>query len=76
MPESCTSTRTTLPLCRREHLLVETNNLLKKEHYRTTLRIPVTNLTNKVALYNSLSTFSGTHFVEPRAYQASVGILF
>jgi hypothetical protein len=33
----------------------------------------VTNLTNKVALYNFLSTFSGTHFVSPRAYQAELG---
>jgi hypothetical protein len=36
----------------------------------------VTNLTNKVALYNFLSTFSGTHFVEPRTLQASVGYAF
>jgi hypothetical protein len=36
----------------------------------------VINLTNQDALYNFLSTFSGTHFVTPRAYQAQVGIAF
>ncbi len=34
------------------------------------------NLTNKVALYNFLSTFSGTHFVAPRNYQAAVTLEF
>ena len=34
------------------------------------------NLTNKEALYNFLSTFSGTHFVTPRVYQAQVGVTF
>jgi len=29
-----------------------------------------------VALYNFLSTFSGTHFVMPRAYQAAIGFVF
>ena len=28
------------------------------------------------ALYNFLSTFSGTHFVQPRAYQAAIGFVF
>jgi hypothetical protein len=36
----------------------------------------VVNLTNHVALYNFLSTFSGTHFVTPRAYQARIGFSF
>jgi hypothetical protein len=30
------------------------------------------NVTNKVALYNFLSTFSGTHFVPPRTLQVEV----
>jgi len=30
------------------------------------LRFSVINVTNKEALYNSLSTFRGTHFVSPR----------
>ena len=41
-----------------------------------TLRFTVVNLTNNVALYNFLSTFSGTHFVSPRTYQAAVGVTF
>jgi hypothetical protein len=36
----------------------------------------VINLTNKDALYNFLSSFSGTHFIMPRAYQAQVGVTF
>jgi len=43
---------------------------------RVTLRFSITNLTNKLALYNFLSTFSGTHFVPPRTYQASIGYAF
>jgi len=33
-------------------------------------------LDNKVALYNFLSTFSGTHFVTPRTYTAELGFHF
>jgi outer membrane receptor protein involved in Fe transport len=40
------------------------------------LRFSVINLTNKEALYNFLSTFSGTHFVTPRTYQVQVGVTF
>ena len=40
------------------------------------VRFSVVNLTNKEALYNFLSTFSGTHFVTPRAYQVQVGVGF
>jgi len=50
-----------------------TDNLFHTERVRTTLKLTVTNLTNKVALYNFLSTFSGTHFVSPRAYQMELG---
>lgn len=53
-----------------------TDNLLRKERFRTILRFTITNLGNKVTLYNFLSTFSGTHFVQPRAYQAAVGFVF
>jgi hypothetical protein len=55
---------------------VGTDNLFRRERYRTTLRFTATNLTNKVALYNFLSTFSGTHFVSPRAYQFALGFVF
>jgi hypothetical protein len=53
-----------------------TDNLLRAERYKIALRFTVTNLTNKVALYNFLSTFSGTHFVPPRTFQASIGYVF
>jgi hypothetical protein len=43
---------------------------------RTALRLSVLNLTNNVALYNFLSTFSGTHFVAPRTYQAEIKLIF
>jgi hypothetical protein len=52
------------------------DNLFRRERYRTTIRFMVTNFTNKDSLYNFLSTFSGTHFVQPRAYQGAVGLVF
>ena len=30
----------------------------------------------KVALYNFLSTFSGTHFIEPRSVVLKIGFVF
>jgi outer membrane receptor protein involved in Fe transport len=53
-----------------------TDNLLRTEHTKMTLRLTVINLTNKQSLYNFLSTFSGTHFVNPRTFQAQVGVTF
>jgi hypothetical protein len=50
-----------------------TDNLFHADRVRTTLKLTVTNLANHVALYNFLSTFSGTHFVSPRAYQMELG---
>lgn len=55
---------------------IGTDNLLRTEHTKMTLRFTVINLTNKVALYNFLSTFSGTHFVAPRTLQLQAGITF
>jgi hypothetical protein len=58
-------------------MAVGTDNLLHSEtRKKVSLRFTVNNLTNKVALYNFLSTFSGTHFVEPRNVEASVGYAF
>jgi carboxypeptidase family protein len=53
-----------------------TDNLFHTEGMHMTLRFTVVNLTDKEALYNFLSTFSGTHFVTPRTYQARLGIVF
>ena len=56
---------------------IGTDNLFHKESGpRWTLRFTAENVTNKVALYNFLSTFSGTHFIEPRSYQATAGYVF
>jgi hypothetical protein len=56
---------------------VGTDNLFHKESGpRWTLRFTVDNVTNKTTLYNFLSTFSGTHFVEPRSIQATAGYVF
>lgn len=53
-----------------------TDNLLGTEHKKLTLRFTGTNIFNKVALYNFLSTFSGTHFVAPRTFQIQAGVTF
>ncbi len=59
------------------NLGVGTDNLLHAEgRRRIVAAFEVTNLTNKVALYNFLSTFSGTHFLAPRALVARVGFTF
>jgi len=43
---------------------------------RWTASLSIDNLANKVALYNFLSTFSGTHFIEPRSIVAKIGFVF
>jgi len=53
-----------------------TDNLLHTDRTKLTLRFTILNLTNKNALYNFESTFSGTHFVTPRAFQIQSGITF
>ena len=52
------------------------DNLLGGDKYKWSLRLTAVNLTNKVALYNFLSTFSGTHYVTPRAMTAEIGFHF
>jgi hypothetical protein len=52
------------------------DNLFHSDKAKVRVRFSVINLTNKEALYNFLSTFSGTHFVTPRAYQVHVGVSF
>jgi hypothetical protein len=53
-----------------------TDNLFSTERTRVTLRFTIINLTNKVALYNFQSTFSGTHFVTPRTFEGQIGLTF
>jgi hypothetical protein len=62
------------------HLLnleIGTDNLTHTEkRMHITASLSIENLTNQVALYNFLSTFSGTHFVAPRTAQAHIGLNF
>jgi hypothetical protein len=55
---------------------VGVDNLFHSDKAKVRVRFSVINLTDKEALYNFLSTFSGTHFVTPRAYQVHVGVSF
>lgn len=52
------------------------DNLFGGDRHKVSLRLTAVNLTNRVALYNFLSTFSGTHFVTPRTLTAEVGFHF
>ncbi|HEY9140430.1 MAG TPA: carboxypeptidase regulatory-like domain-containing protein [Bryobacteraceae bacterium] len=52
------------------------DNIFGGDRYKWSARLTVVNLTNKEALYNFLSTFSGTHYVTPRAITASLGFHF
>jgi len=52
------------------------DNLLRTDRTKLRVRFSVINLTNKDALYNFLSTFSGTHFVSPRCITAEVGMVW
>jgi outer membrane cobalamin receptor len=55
---------------------VGADNLLHTSRAKLRVRFSILNLTNKEALYNFLSTFSGTHFVTPRVYQVQIGVTF
>ncbi len=52
------------------------DNLFRTERFKMAARLTFVNLTNKVALYNFNSTFSGTHFITPRTIQGQIGITF
>jgi hypothetical protein len=52
------------------------DNLFHGEKYKVSLQLTAINITNKYALYNFLSTFSGTHYVTPRALTAELGFHF
>jgi hypothetical protein len=51
-------------------------NLFHADRYKVNLDLTAINVTNKYALYNFLSTFSGTHYVSPRALTAKITINF
>jgi outer membrane receptor protein involved in Fe transport len=52
------------------------DNLFHGEKKKWSARVTVTNLTNKEALYNFLSTFSGTHYVSPRTVTGTIAYHF
>ena len=52
------------------------DNLFRGDKYKVSLQLTAINFTNKYALYNFLSTFSGTHYVTPRALTAEIGFHF
>jgi hypothetical protein len=52
------------------------DNLFHGDKYKWSARVTVVNLLNKEALYNFISTFSGTHYVSPRTLTATIGFHF
>ena len=59
------------------NLGIGTDNLFHREGpRRVTASLELANLTNKVAMYNFLSTFSGTHFLQPRTVVGRIGFSF
>lgn len=57
-------------------LSVGDDNLFRGDKYKWSLQLTAINITNQYALYNFLSTFSGTHYVTPRAFTAQIGFHF
>jgi hypothetical protein len=52
------------------------DNLFNSDKRKWSLRLSAINATNKEALYNFISTFSGTHYVTPRALTVELGFHF
>jgi hypothetical protein len=52
------------------------DNLFHGDKYKVSLQLTAINVTNQYSLYNFLSTFSGTHYVTPRALTAELGFHF
>jgi len=59
-------------------MAVGDDNILHFHHdrYKIGARVTAINVTNKYALYNFLSTFSGTHYVTPRSVTAELSFHF
>jgi hypothetical protein len=57
-------------------LAIGDDNLFHGDKYRWSGQITVINVGNRVALYNFLSTFSGTHYVTPRTVTAQLAFNF
>ncbi len=52
------------------------DNLFQGDRFKWSLQLTAVNLADKTALYNFLSTFSGTHYVTPRSLSAELGFHF
>jgi hypothetical protein len=57
-------------------IAVGDDNIFHGDKHKISARLTVVNVTDKEALYNFLSTFSGTHYVTPRALTATIGFHF
>jgi hypothetical protein len=57
-------------------LSVGHDNIFHTDRYKWSAQFTVINLANNYALYNFLSTFSGTHYVSPRTLTAQLGFHF
>jgi hypothetical protein len=57
-------------------IAVGSDNIWKRDRYSLGAKMTVVNLTNKVALYNFLSSFSGTHFLAPRTLEGAITFHF
>jgi hypothetical protein len=52
------------------------DNLFHGDKYKVSAQLTAINLANNYALYNFLSTFSGTHYVSPRSLTGEIGFHF
>ena len=52
------------------------DNLFHGDKYKWGAQVTAINVTDKYALYNFLSTFSGTHYVTPRAITGQISLSF
>ncbi len=52
------------------------DNVFHADRYKVNFDLTAVNVTNTYALYNFLSTFSGTHYVSPRALTARISLNF
>ena len=57
-------------------LAIGMDNIFHGDRYKWSARFTVVNVADTTALYNFLSTFSGTHYVTPRTLTATIGFHF
>ncbi len=65
-PRTTTTTPRALRTRNLFDLAIGDDNLFKGDRYKWSVQVKFINITNNYALYNYLSTFSGTHYVSPR----------